>query len=151
AQRLHQLLPGLVREFLEYNRRATSLVREARFRIRDRLADDAVADAAAQINAVAPRQAWPEVCPQVPGPAAPLESFGAAGQKEKLGHPLLLQLDHPIPGQLDLVLPEPAVAVPASAGNSCGLRFALDADSDRALAGRFDLVRPELTLIERAL
>src|SRR5262249_1021881 len=82
---------------------------------------------------------------------APLEPFGAAGQKQKLRHPLLLQLDQSLPGQLDLVLPEPAFAFPALAGNSRGLPFALDPDLDRARAGRFHLLRPEPTLFERAL
>src|SRR5207249_3982582 len=51
----------------------------------------------------------------------------------------------------DVVLPEPAIASPAVAGTSRGLRLPLEAEPDCTFAARFNLLRPERAFLESAL
>src|SRR2546425_1228589 len=77
-----------------------------------RFADDSVADVEGEINGVARRQVSHvplalHLLERVP----PVELLGTTSRKEDAAHAAPLKLDKPLPHELDLVSPEPSVAV----------------------------------------
>src|SRR5207244_10155748 len=112
--------------------------------------DDAIADPAVEIDHVASGQE-PDVGYVVQSLelVAPVQFFGAVSHEKQTSYTVAFHLDDSVPGELDFMLPRPAVGLFTFARrHSERLRFPFDAELPRRVARR---LRPELDVAPRGL